>query len=566
MPVALLAVLAGCAGSQDELAPSAATVSPAALQDEPQEAPSQPPPSVHPIDEADDNAPTDRHLDVFGPVLVNPSPDIDHRTRRSAAEALIEIGQPDAQQALEDALRSGQPLVVLAVAEALAEHPEPVEPLMDAVVAALSSDDALVLDNLALVLTAYGMDGLKAVSAVAADPDAPVEQRLGAIHALSAFSSRQAASELMGLLDPARDEPPALIAATAIGLERLSGMSHGSDVAAWHRWWETTKDLSSAEWQRLMVENLSERIDTLESRIARQDQANARLEQKLLTVCRELYPALSVDEQLQRLPALLDDDLAAIRRFAVERVARLLRDSVRIPPELETKLVERLGDESPEVRREVAQMLDFLHDDGLPEAIAAALPRETDQQIIRRYLTLLEKRPTRAALEPISRHLADEPRAEAALWRLVTSVELSDGERADTLAAVRDAYEVAADATLLRTLAFVADEQTTAALETRLDEEETEVKHGIATGFAARDHLQPLYDRAADSTLFGILVQTLARRDGDLETVQRVVHLVPPPDRVFRVGERGARALRRSHDGASPPDRRPPRCAALRRR
>ena len=91
----------------------------------------------------------------------------------------------------------------------------------------------------------------------------------------------------------------------------------------------------------------------------RADQLNTRLVETL----RELFVRLSNEEQLQRLPNLLDDELPAVRRFALDRVDRRVRDGEWVPVSIQDRLVARLADEREllDLRLSAAQLLSHLN-------------------------------------------------------------------------------------------------------------------------------------------------------------------------------------------------------------
>src|SRR5262245_55641985 len=73
-----------------------------------------------------------RQLEVFDGTIRNASPDIDPELRRQAAEELIAMELPEATERLAEALRSGEPVVVQAVIDALEATSEPVPGLLPA--------------------------------------------------------------------------------------------------------------------------------------------------------------------------------------------------------------------------------------------------------------------------------------------------------------------------------------------------------------------------------------------------------------------------------------------------
>ncbi|MHC4948202.1 MAG: hypothetical protein ACYTG1_08060 [Planctomycetota bacterium] len=473
----------------------------------------------------------ERLLRIFGPILLNPSEDIDPDTRRAAATELMALGVDDAFDVLDTALRSGQPAVVGAVIDAMAEQVDPAPTLLEPAVAALGTAPDALLDQLSFVLARYGEPALTRVATLALDREAVLDARLGAIHALGAFRSREGAGRLVSILVPARDEPEEIVSAACASLERLSGFPYGNDPAEWQRWWRDARDLPPEEWFRSMVQTLTARISELDQEIARQRDANARMARLLSEVYDDLYPALSVNEQLERLPALLDHELVPVRQFAVGRVARLLRDSVRIPEDVRTGLVARLADADPAIRREVAVLLGELDHPGLAEVVSAALPDEPDAAVVGTYLDILEKRPTATAFAAICGRIGPGgtgDRAADALWALFRADALDRTRRGVARSSVESALGDATTPALVRLAAFLAEDDAADEIAARLDSEDPALRAAVAEGFAAAGRLGPLLEHASDETIYPFAADALARGPATLARMEQLVTLAPP--------------------------------------
>lgn len=471
-----------------------------------------------------------RLLQVFGTILLNPSNDIDTETRRRAAEELIAMGLPEATARLDDALRSGEINVMLPVISAIEAEPKPVKSLLEPTIAALLTAPPPAVEPLSRLLVTYGDDALRRVAKLALDVEAPAPERLGPIHALGSFRRRAAAVQLMAMLDERRAEPKEITRAAAAALTRLTGLPYGANASAWTQWWREAKDQPHAQWLITMVQRLDDQLKSLKQQVQEQRQTTETIERRLFDTYRELYPVLSLEEQLRRLPDLLDDDLAAVRRFAISRLDRLLRDSVRIPDALQERLAEGVSDEVPELRLQAARLLDELNFEGTADRIAAALETETDAAVAMAFIDILSKQPSMSAWAPLVSRLTDpelgEPSATA-LWEALSATTPGADQAAMTREALREVMARQASPAFARLLCAIGDDEDLAHLKPLLDSEDPRLRAGVAEGMCRRGLRQPLLDRADDDVIYPFALQVIADGQSDLANLQRLLRLEP---------------------------------------
>lgn len=479
-----------------------------------------------------------RQLQVFGPILLNASVDIDPNTRRNAAQELIEMRVPEATEVLAEALRSRKAPVMLAAVSALYSSKISLPDLDDSAVAALVHAPPDALEPLCWLVSRYGDQALRRVAEMARNPNASPEARLGPIHALGSFRSRTAASHLIsilqtppGSLSQSPTDASKTVRAACQSLERLTGLPHGVEPAKWTQWWSEASQLTDEEWYRLVADSLSRRVAELQTQLLKETQMSQLASRELAETYRELYPALTTDDQLRRLPELLDDQLPAVREFALNRISLLLRDSVRIPAEVQTKLAQRLGDEQPGLRLMAGRLLDELNYEGAAQVLAARLSSEKSPEVVRGFLEILAKRPTIAAVEPLHRLLRDRELhgdASTALWRILPAVQIPASEMAALQESARTAFSQYRTPPLARLLAFVGDATDTADLSALLDQGESAMRAAIAEGFSRRGLRQPLIDRAADPEIYPFAVDAIVQSQPDLGNFRTLVRLIPP--------------------------------------
>jgi hypothetical protein len=482
-----------------------------------------------------------RQLQVFGPILLNPSSDIDSNTRRNAAHELIEMNATEATELLAEALRSRKAPVMLAAASALYASRASLPELSDPAVIALVGAPAEALEPLSWLVSQYGEPALRRVAELATNKSNSVDSRLGPIYALGSFRSRSAAVHLISIVQSGDSPAPAntnggngaaqIMQAACMSLERLTGLPHGTNAARWSEWWRDASMLSDDQWYRLVADSLSRRIAELQQQLIRESAANQLAARELAEAYRDLYPALTTDEQLRRLPKLLDDQLPAVREFGINRISLLLRDSVRIPVEIQTKLAQRLGDEIPALRLAAARLLDELNYESTGEVVAARLTGEKNNAVIQGYLEVLAKRPCLAAVEPLRRMLRDRelgPASASTMWQILGTLSIDDAESAALIEASRAAYHQLQSPPLARLLAFIGDTSDTADMTALLDSDDRAMRVAVAEGFARRGMRQPLLDRADDPDVFAFAVNAIVHGEPTLANFTLLARLNPP--------------------------------------
>lgn len=485
-----------------------------------------------------------RQVQVFGPILLNPSRDIDPQTRRDAARELLDMGTPEATRIIDSALRSRKASVMLAALAVLQTAPaERLSSYQEACLAAILDAPPETIEGLSVVLARMGNGTLNALADMAVNQNLPPDARVGPINALGAFRNRQAAGHLMSLLEgrlvqvppPPRlmPEPLPVVSAACASLQRLTGLSFGRDPEAWRRWWSEVSALPTDQWYRVITQSLGERVAHLEAGLNKADEANDALSRQIYDTYRELYPALPVDEQLRRLPQLLEDKSPPVRMFALSRISLLLRDSVRIGPELQQKLAERLTDEVPDLRAQTARLLDELNYEGLAGLIATRLDLEQSPAVADVLFELATKRADIAMLPSIRRWLDDPVAgddAAEAVWMLISITAAGDAELVQTRVELVQAIQNDPTAAQLRLLAFVADDSDMPAMEAVLDGPDIVLRRAVAEGLSRRGVRQPLIDRAADEAVYPFAVQSLTVGPADLDSLRVLCGLEPPED------------------------------------
>jgi hypothetical protein len=475
-----------------------------------------------------------RQLQLFEATLRNVSPDIETRVRRQAAEELMAMDLPAATTLLVDALRSGDPPAVEAVIEAMETSPRPVPGLLEPAVSTLQDSSGEDRDKLALILPRYGRPALDLVAQRALDAQEPPERRIGPIHALAAFRSRESAYQLMVLLEEETTARPGIQRAACESLQMLTGLPYGSDAAQWRLWWNDLKDRPIEDWLRIVVQQLSERNTKVEQEIRQQERVNEAIASRLADTYRELFLGLPIEEQNRRLLALLDDELPQVRQFAVGRVERMLRDSARVPDPVLARLAERLSDaeEYPELRLWCARLLNDLNYPATPALIGAALAASQDETIACGYLEIVAKRPSGAALPSILPWLGTPgagQAAAAAVWAEISVAAPGATAPPDLRAAALRAFEIHKTPAHARLVAALGKPAERGAVTGLLDSGSPDMKRAVSQGLAWAGDREPLLARASDTEVYPFAVAVLTRGRADLATLGTLAELTPPP-------------------------------------
>lgn len=471
----------------------------------------------------------ERDLALFTAILRDES--IELEIRRGVAENLLEMGIPEALRVLEGELTTGDDAGKQAVLAAIPRAEHPPAQFLDLCLSMLSIAPVTLHDDLAVVLSRYGAPARQAIAAIASDPSRPEMERLAAIRALGEFQGRDAAAELMRLMDEAGREPESVICAAGESLRRLTELRYACDAGAWRRWWADASRLPPEEWESDLVRVLSARRSELERQNADERAARERITARLSTVYNDLFPAMSEDEQLRRLPALLDDELPIVREFAVRRIERLMRDSVRIPVEIQDALAQRLGDPgSVRVRAQASRLLEQLSYENAPELIARQLGRERDASVAAALLDVLSRRPTLSAVEPATAWIANPtvgPAAANAIWALEDLSLIEVAHREAAIAALRDAAATKRLPERERLRACLEPSDDPTEIEALLDGDDPALRRAVAEGFARRLHRRPLVDRAGDPIIYPHALYALAHGPSDPASFQMLASLTP---------------------------------------
>ncbi len=526
--LALVAVTAGCSGFATTTGPVQPNAAPGAI-------------GQADSDDADsEGALTERQqrqIDLIAPILLESTNGPDDGRLLAAAQELLALEIDRADQILEQALRGNQPNQMLAVLRAMITSETTPQRLVQAALDILPTAPLQAQDTLWRLLAQHEADVLANISALVQDQSAAPEHRLNAIGALGAFRTRDAADQLIALLNEQREEPEAITAAACEALTRLTRLPYGNRPQTWRSWWVQARNQTREQWLVDQVQRLATERAELERELTLQRQRVRRVEQRVIEVLRDLFRALptDVDQQLAPLPTLLDDELSVVREFAIERIRFISRDH-EIPAALINALSARLDDPQATIRTRAARLLNELNYTELSERLARGLGDETSIDVIQTSIELLTERPTATALPALIRRIGDPTVSDAAceaVWKclfLHGTEEIDAEQRAALIDSVRDASAVRTTPQLTRLAVYLSEDAEFGQAARFLESDDPAMRTAVAEALAQRSNLTLLRARADDTAVYPSLIRAIAQSDATLATLQSVVELRPPEE------------------------------------
>ncbi len=360
-------------------------------------------------------------------------------TRRIGARDLLRLNLPAASERLVAILSGEDPVARAAVAQALADLPEFMEPrFIDPLIAMLGGKDP----NLrAAASTALAADRSNAVidrlRPLIADSAQPVLLRRAAIDTLGNMVDRDAVQALATLLS---DADPEMQHAAMRAIESSTGQTFNTVEAA-VRWWNETRELPLEEWQRRQIEAL------LRDRRERSQRFERRGD-RLVRALRDTYLKTAEIERPTLLLDFLADEESPIRLLGLELVRAEHADRKPIADEIKTRVREILTDANVQIRRTAVQLVPLFRQPSDCATFLSLLQSETHPEVRLALINGLGHVGDATAVEPLvgllqSPNAAVAVEAAGALGRLGERKELGD-RRAPAVEALKQRYAAAA--------------------------------------------------------------------------------------------------------------------------
>ncbi|MFH0980587.1 MAG: HEAT repeat domain-containing protein [Planctomycetota bacterium] len=371
-------------------------------------------------------------------VIENPADS--ESTRQAQAEELLLTGWPAAADLLIALLETSndgttRAVVCRAVGRVESANPELVDRrLIESLIGLLADGDPSVSTAASAALSSFRDDYVvRRLGELARDPGRPVGLRLAAIEALAPNIDRRCVieqlMELLHLEEAVRDRALA-------ALVPASRVNYGRSVEAWEAWWQDKSALEETAWLRDRVTLFAQRARDLELRLetlTRESESHAKvLARRLADALRMTYRLTAQEAQRDELLiGWLRDPLIEFRRTAVDLVKEQIYDQKRPSEGVRAALRERYTDTSPELRREVFELVAALNEPADMEPVLARLAVETDLSVRETILGVLGKLRNPAAILVLIDEIAEASSPSPCLAKAAQSLALLARESND---------------------------------------------------------------------------------------------------------------------------------------
>ena len=350
--------------------------------------------------------------------------------RDEAAQRLIEIGSPQTRAIIQNALQGADERAQNACAKAIAEgraiDPAWLPPLIDL----LSRDPTVAAAARALVR--YDGDPRAYQPLIVLARSRQQTSRTAIINSLGQVVEKLVAETLVAIVsDPTEDLP--IRSAAADALTDLSGQSGlGTDASKWQAWLTARNAGNAAQWRtRVLAEQhpILERLQT--SDLDRLRQFKSQIQGQL----NNQYGRLTPPEKSKLLLSLLNDSDSDVREVGTQLVGSAMGEGQPISEDIHNRLIELVGDASPDVRQKVITVLKNLGDPNALDAILVQLQIENSGPLKIDLLDALS-RPQNAKLKAVpvvERMLQDASpqvaaRAATTLQALAPAIKANPGQ------------------------------------------------------------------------------------------------------------------------------------------
>ena len=390
--------------------------------------------------------PTSAPTDAAAPELLKlraviESPTGSETTRLAGAEELLLSHLPAAGDLIAGLLdTSSDPSVRVVMCRAIervqANQTGTCEPRMvELLIKLLADPNPTVPPAASAALSTFHDEAVvRRVGEVVRDAVRPLEQRLAAVDALSpSIEFRAAVAQLIDLLNleegPVRERVWAALALA-------SRVNYGRNPEAWEAWWREKAALDDAAWLEDRVRLLGQRSRDLQLRLETvQRESDTRykaLSRRLGDALRLNYRLTAQDAQRDELlVAWLRDPSIDFRRAALDLVKEQVYEQRRPSEAIRVALRELYADSSPDLRREVLELVAALNDPADMEPIRARLEVENDLSVRETILGVLGKLRNPAAIPVLIGEVADTAAAPSCVIKAAQSLATLTRENAD---------------------------------------------------------------------------------------------------------------------------------------
>ena len=377
-------------------------------------------------------------------MLADPNKSFTRDQRAEAARRLLSQHTDESKTTLRNALISPDIDGQYAVAQALANDPDPDPSFIDPLFPLLNNSKLATIAGRAL----SGYKGVPSVLSRLIDTAARrgIQEftRIAAIRAIGSMPERRAAAQLITLLT-APEETSAVHEAAADALVEMTGLDqNGRDPARWNDWWKGQQNQTDAAFRQDIITRHEARLD-------RQTSHLRSLAAEIDQILSDQYNAADLEQRHAMALKFLNSSEPEIRSIGT----RLISNDVlvgQLPSSAElSRLRDMVSDSSPVVRKAVADTISRLNDPASLDALLNQLRTEPDPTVRAEIAIALGPihDPNLRAIPILIKLLDDDslPTAEAAARALAIR---ANGPLANDVALSRKTAEALRDTALKR--------------------------------------------------------------------------------------------------------------------
>ena len=482
------------------------------------------------------DASSQRRLQLASLILGSDSANVDQAARTAAASELVALSLPQSREVLIEAIQGDQLDVLRAVLEAMLAA-GPIDPAMRGpLLVLLPASPTDVQDVLGELLARHGQlhsGTLSAIGAIASDQALSSEARISAIRAIGSFrhAPASAAGYLTAVLQQVEPNPPAVVNAATTQLSHLTGLPKNENVEHWLSWWQENRDRPSERWLEDTVDALTRQATRQAQDLAAAQADRDRMAARLLDTIRSFWPFLAIEQQQTRLIPLLDDELASVRLFGLERFGVHLRDGHNAEG-TQAAAISLLQDPDPGVRRAVALLLPELDPTAASAAAIARFEEERDSVVLVALLPRVAAAKPELLTAKTVAPLLNNPEVRAAVIDALGKVFANAARRGTPeatalLPVIRQSFATTPTPQSGQVLALIGTDEDLDMLEMRLDDENTAWRTSIAMAMFARGVHAPLLARANDPAIYPVALQAVQQVSG-INGVLSLATMRPP--------------------------------------
>jgi HEAT repeat protein len=328
--------------------------------------------------------------------------------RDEAAQRLMEIDSPQTHSMLAKGLEGdderAQNACAKAIGEGRAADPRWLAPLLQLL------DKDHTADAAARALARYDTEPLGYQRLIALAQSRQQASRVASIRALGQIVQEPVAAALVAIVaDPTED--PRIRSTAAESLQELSGQaSNGTDAHKWQAWRDARNVQDPANWRTRV---LSEQHSALQRLEATDRDRLRQFKDQIAYQFGDQYGRLPPPEKSRLLVTLLNSPDADVRELGAKLVGPAIGEGRPITDDIRARLIDLVGDASPDVRHQVVSVLKSLADPNAIDAILTQLQVENNTQVKIDLLEAVALQPSAKAI-PVVEQMIKDPSAQVA--------------------------------------------------------------------------------------------------------------------------------------------------------